>query len=71
MKWEENERNHYHECKTPIGRFEIVENYGDYMIYKDSVKLDAVKNLETAKEEVREHLQTLYYRLKIYLEINE
>jgi len=71
MKWEENERSHYHECKTPIGRFEIVENYGDFMIYKDNVKFGAEKTLETAKEEVREHLQTLYYRLKIYLEINE
>ena len=71
MKWEENERNHYHECKTPIGRFEIVENYGDFMIYKDSVKLGAEKTLEKAKEEAKIHLLKTYYSLKIYLEINE
>jgi len=69
MDWEENERSHYHECKTPVGRFEIVENYGDFMIYKDSVKLGVEKDLETAKEYAKIHLNVLFYKLKIYLEL--
>jgi len=71
MKWTEVEEAHYHYCITPIGRFEIVENYGDFVIYQDSIRISAEKDLKTAKEEAKIHLLKTYYSLKIYLEINE
>lgn len=69
MNWKENKENHYHECSTPIGKYEIVENYGEFVIYLLDKEISREKDLETAKEEARTHINTLFYKLKIYLDI--
>lgn len=71
MKWIKNEEADVYYCKTPIGLFELVGNALSYNVYLDGYTISRGKDLETAKEDARTNIFTTYYKLKIYLELNE
>lgn len=68
MNWTEI-KGSGHYCDTPIGRFEIVENFGDFMMYYNSTEIGAEKSLEKALDETDTYIKTVFYKLKIYLEL--
>jgi len=70
MKWIKHEDQDYYSCNTPIGRYDIVGSSDGYNTYYQSIdRISAKKDLETAKEDAKVHLQTIYYKIKIYLDL--
>lgn len=70
MNWIKHEDQDYYSCNTPIGRYDIVGSSDGYNTYYQSIdKLSAGKDLETAKEDVRTHINVTFYKLKLYLEV--
>jgi len=62
-------------CETPLGQAKIEwkswKDSPSYDIELDGKWIGCEYDLEKAKEEVRTFLGTTYYKLKIYLELNE
>lgn len=56
-------------CKTPIGVFDVIGDGVEYNAYLGNEVISRGKDLKTAKEDARTYLFTMYYKLKLYLEI--
>jgi len=70
MKWIETEEGTY-VLNTPIGQYKVTNWTDGYYSYLNNEVISRGKDLETAKEEARTHLFTIFYRLKIFLELHE
>ncbi len=69
MKWIKTENVEYYSCHTPVGRYDVVGSSSGYNTYLGTDVISREKELETAKEEAKVHLQTTYYKIKIYLDL--
>lgn len=71
MKWSKNEEADIYYCNTPIGVFDVIGDGVEYNVYLGNEVISRNKDLETAKEDARTRLFTVFYRLKVFLELNE
>lgn len=68
MNWIKSEGEIYI-LNTPIGKYEITGSSDGYYAFSNREIISRGKDLETAKEDVRTHIFTNFYKLKIYLEL--
>lgn len=58
-------------CDTPIGKISLEKNENTYEIYHIDKWITDAENLNRAKEEAKIYLIQTFYKLKIYLELND
>lgn len=71
MKWIEKRPEQSYTCETPVGEFEIFYQFGNWDVYYRSKIVRTELTLHKAKSEANVFLHTLFFKLKMYLELDE